>query len=64
MAVVIQKELLKRSEVLALLGISKSTLERYQRAGTFPPPLMLGPKSPRWRWAEIKAFIDAPLPQE
>ena len=56
----IQKELLKRSEVLAILGVSKSTLERFQRTGNFPRPVMLGPKSARWRYADIKAFIDAP----
>jgi prophage regulatory protein len=64
MAVVVQKELLKKSEVLTLLGISKNTLDRYRRAGTFPRPMMLGPKSPRWRWSDVKAFIDALVPQE
>ena len=46
-----QKERLMRlPEVLRLVGVSRSTLYRWVKAGRFPPPVLLGPRAVAW-WA-------------
>lgn len=46
-------KLLRRSEVLDLIGISKSTLHAWVNAGRFPRPVQLGPRARRWRECEV-----------
>ena len=42
--------LLTRQDLCKTLGISQSTLDRWIRAGKFPPPdFRFGPRSPRWK---------------
>jgi predicted DNA-binding transcriptional regulator AlpA len=48
-----------RAEVLALLGVSTPSLNRWIAAGQFPPPdVMLGTKR-AWKVETIKRWIDA-----
>ena len=47
---------LRLSEVIEILNISESTFLRLRKAGTFPPPVMAGPRSPRWKRSEVKAW--------
>ncbi|CAG9269352.1 helix-turn-helix transcriptional regulator [Paraburkholderia caribensis] len=52
--------ILRRREVESLTGLSRSTIYARIKAGTFPPPVALGPRSVGWRLADIKAFLLAP----
>ena len=49
--------LLRRAEVCELVGLARSSLYRMINAGNFPRPVMVGPKSVRWRMADVKDFI-------
>src|SRR5215831_14325510 len=46
-------------EVAAQLGIGVSTVWRDCKIGTFPAPVYINPKSPRWRKSDIEAHIEA-----
>lgn len=52
--------ILRRREVESLTGLSRSTIYSRIKAGTFPPPVPLGPRSVGWRLADIQAFLMAP----
>ena len=46
-------------EVMRLTGLSKTTIHRRYRAGTFPRPLRLGPQSIGWRREEIVEWLES-----
>ena len=52
--------LMRTADVLALTGLSRSTIYRLCKSGEFPPPVRIG-KSVRWRTADIERHI-ASLP--
>ncbi|MGE8274028.1 helix-turn-helix transcriptional regulator [Stenotrophomonas sp.] len=54
--------LLRRAEVLALVGMAKSTLYLRISAGTFPKPVHLG-SSVRWVESEIDSWIQDQMEQ-
>ncbi|WP_312738826.1 AlpA family transcriptional regulator [Stenotrophomonas sp.] len=54
--------LLRRAEVLARVGICKSTLYLRISAGTFPKPVHLG-SSVRWVESEIDSWIQDQMKQ-
>ncbi|PZT35098.1 hypothetical protein A7X93_00380 [Stenotrophomonas maltophilia] len=54
--------LLRRAEVLARVGIAKSTLYLRISAGTFPKPVHLG-SSVRWVESEIDSWIQDQMQQ-
>ncbi|MDE2802026.1 MAG: AlpA family phage regulatory protein [Chloroflexota bacterium] len=43
-------------EVEKTLGISRSTIWRLVKAGTFPPPLRITSKAIAWRKSDIEAW--------
>ncbi len=51
--------ILRKKEVLAIIGKSESTLYRDIQAGRFPAPLRLGENSVGWREDTIRAWLDA-----
>ena len=51
--------LLRRAEVEQRCQISRSTLYKMMRAGEFPEPLKIGPRSVRWSQREIENWIAA-----
>lgn len=55
-------KLLRRQEVEAITGFACSSIYRLMRAGLFPEPVKIGPKSVRWRASEIEAWL-ASLPR-
>jgi len=59
-------QFLRREQVLAKLGISKTTLYNLERAGRFPAHFMLTPRCAVWRAEEVEAWmvkrISAPGP--
>lgn len=54
----VEKVLLKRDEVVEMVGYSPSTLRRRVDAGDFPRPLDLGGRRRLWRKDQIEAWID------
>ena len=48
---------LRLDEVVARVGLSKSTVWRYIDEGDFPPPIKLGPRASGWIEQEIDDWI-------
>ena len=51
--------ILRLPEVMRLTGLSKGTIHRRYRDGTFPRPLRLGPQSIGWPRAEILEWLES-----
>ena len=51
-------QIVKRPEVEATTGLSRSSLYRLAAAGQFPHPIKLGPRAVGWRADEIAAWIE------
>lgn len=51
-------KILRRREVEALTGRSRTSLYRDIQAGKFPKPIQLGEKSVGWIEAEITAWLE------
>ncbi|MGY6154118.1 helix-turn-helix transcriptional regulator [Paraburkholderia graminis] len=52
--------ILRRKQVEAETGLSKSTIYARYRAGTFPAPVQLGLRSVGWRVRDIESFLKDP----
>ena len=50
--------LLKWSQVIELTGLSKSTIKRRIRTGTFPLPLDLGGNCRAWKNIDIERWVN------
>ena len=50
---------LRRDVVLQQIGVSRSTLWRWFKAGEFPGPIRLGPGRVGWRADEVAAWIES-----
>jgi prophage regulatory protein len=51
-------QIVKRPDVEAATGLSRSSIYRLAAAGQFPRPIRLGPRAVGWRADEIAAFIE------
>ena len=54
--------ILRTPAVLALIGLSRTSLWRRIKAGDFPPPVLLGGRGSRavgWRRADIERWLEA-----
>ncbi|MCY3727449.1 MAG: AlpA family phage regulatory protein [Nitrospira sp.] len=54
-----QDVLLTRREVERRTGLSRSTLYRKMREGTFPVPLKVSERAVRWRERDIRAYVES-----
>ena len=54
-----ENRILRLGEVMRLTGLSKTTIYRRYRDGTFPRPLKLGPQSIGWRRGEILEWLES-----
>ena len=45
-------------QILGVLGVSRTTFWRGIRAGKFPKPVKLGPRTTVWRVEEIRELIE------
>lgn len=63
MAVQLQSALaiLRRKQVEARTGLSRSTIYDRVKAGTFPAPISLGAKAVGWVESEIDAWLTAQI---
>lgn len=53
------KRALRRKEVLALVGLSHTTIYNMERAGTFPRRFNLSPRCVAWDYQEVQQWLDA-----
>ncbi len=53
------ERLLRRQEVEARCGLSRTSIYRLMREGRFPAPLRVGPRAVRWLETEIEAWLSA-----
>jgi prophage regulatory protein len=51
--------ILRRPQVEARTGLSRSTLYQYIQDGLFPRPVSLGPRAVGWLESEVNAWIAA-----
>ena len=49
--------LMTRSEVEERTGLSRTSIYRLMREGTFPEPIKIGPRAVRWHESEIEAYL-------
>ena len=49
--------MLRRREVEALTGLSRSTIYEWIRASRFPRPIVLGARMVRWQQQDIEQWI-------
>ena len=52
-------KILRRNDLLELLGLSRSTLYNMIRAGRFPAPMRIGQRAVGWREATVKDWLAA-----
>ena len=57
------EKLLRRPEVEARTGLSRSTLYDWMRRGEFPQPVKLGARLVAWRESDIAAWMDSRDPR-
>lgn len=50
--------ILRTNDLLAMLGVSRSTLFRWVRAGLLPPGIKLGQRAVGWRRSTIERWIE------
>ena len=53
---------LRQSDVIRLTGLSRTTIWRRVRDGSFPPPIRLGPPGTRakgWRQTDLQDWFDS-----
>lgn len=51
--------IVRPAEAARLLGITRATLYRWEKAGRLAPRLILGPGTSGWREEDLAAFIAA-----
>lgn len=54
--------LLRIEEVVHIIGISRNTVYRRIKEGTFPKQVRIGPNSVAWRQSDISVWMSAPQP--
>lgn len=51
-------EIWRRSQVLRITGLSRSSIQRRLDEGSFPAPLSLGGRSVGWRSIDVMSWLD------
>ena len=50
--------ILRRPDVEAVTGLSRSTIYKWMDEGSFPKPVKLGPRAVGWREADINDWLE------
>lgn len=53
-----EPRLLSVREVCRIVGVSLTTIWRWEREGRFPARRKVGPNRVAWRWDEVAAWLD------
>ena len=54
---VVGDQLLRERDVCEMVAVSRSTLWRWVRAGSFPAPIRIGPSAVRWRLSVVHEWM-------
>ena len=54
-----QDRLLRRREVERITGLSRASIYRLMRSGSFPLPVKVGPTAVRWKECDIADWIES-----
>lgn len=54
-----EERILRRPEVEARTGISRSTIYQWMKDGQFPRPIKLGARLVAWRESDVTAWLEA-----
>jgi predicted DNA-binding transcriptional regulator AlpA len=57
-----QRLALTAKDAAALVGVSRAQWWKLHSAGKTPLPVYLGSKAPRWRFEELRAWLNAGCP--
>ena len=49
--------LIRQRELCTMMGVSRSTLFRWEKAGLFPPRLRIGPHTIAWRKSDVDEWL-------
>ena len=52
-----EPQVLRKDHVARMVGVSKSTIERWTRLGKFPKPIRLGTNSIAWRRRDLERWL-------
>ncbi len=55
----LEDRMLRIKEVCQMTGLSRSTIWRLERAGSFPMHYQLSSGRVGWKWSEIQSWIDS-----
>lgn len=55
----VQERLIRRPEVEARTGLSRSTLYDWMKRGEFPQPVKLGERLVAWRESDVTAWLES-----
>lgn len=58
-----QPLILRKKQVLAMVGLSASTIYALQKAGTFPQPLKLSLRATGWLTSDIESWLATKVAQ-
>lgn len=53
-----RNRILRTRDITEMLGVGRTTLWNWVRAGDFPTPLQLGPRTVGWKATDIQQWID------
>jgi prophage regulatory protein len=54
---VVEDRILRRREVLPLVGFGRTTLIKLVKAGTFPAPVRISNHAVGWKWSDVQRWI-------
>lgn len=57
------ERILRRPEVEARTGLSRSTIYQWMKDGQFPQPVKLGARLVAWRESDVSAWLEAREPK-
>lgn len=55
------ERILRRPDVEARTGLSRSTIYHWMKEGTFPKPVALGARLVGWRERDVQSWLEARL---
>ena len=55
----VRDKLIRRPEVEALTGLSRSTIYEWMKRGDFPQPVKLGVRLVAWRQSDLLAWLES-----
>jgi len=54
------ERIVREPELLKIVGLSRSSVYRQERAGTFPQRRRIGPHSVGWLYSHIQQWMESP----